>query len=80
LPTVRIRKKEEVINYINGFPVKLKEGEVFCSRCHGVGINNRINLKTLRGSVRQIICKKCFGEGKLTWLENIVGKKKDEQE
>ncbi len=39
--------------------ITLKDGEVVCDRCGG---NNGW------------WCPKCFGSGKLDWVENIVGK------
>jgi hypothetical protein len=39
--------------------VKLEFGEVVCDKCHGNGK----------------WCKKCGGDGKLDWVENIVGKR-----
>jgi len=40
-------------------PLNLKLGEVICDKCHGKGG----------------WCEKCHGDGKLDWVENIVGKK-----
>ncbi len=51
--------------------MQLKEGEMICRQCKGHGeIIKKIDdidriLKT---------CNKCFGTGKLDWIENIVGK------
>jgi len=46
----------------------LKEGEMICSKCEGMGeysYNEDV----------AIWCSKCQGTGKVDWLENIVGKK-----
>jgi len=55
----------------------LKEGEIICPKCDGRGthisyIGDPRDLKVL-----PIICPKCRGAGKLDWVENVVGKKKD---
>ena len=42
-------------------------GKVVCSKCGGVG---QFQSKNVKG-----ICVKCLGEGKLDWIENVVGKK-----
>ena len=46
---------------------KEEMGKVVCSKCGGVG---QFRLKDVRG-----ICVKCLGEGKLDWIENVVGKR-----
>ena len=46
--------------------LKLKFGEVICNECSGLG----------RKSGTNSICEKCDGDGKLDWVENIVGKRK----
>jgi len=48
--------------------MKLCEGEMICSRCCGTGGFYHIINKC------DIICSKCNGEGKLDWVENVVGK------
>ena len=50
--------------------LKLEEGEIICSECEGRGTKpSSINSATMAS-----ICKKCQGDGKLDWIENIVGK------
>ncbi len=44
----------------------LKEGEVLCDNCHGEAILPNIS------SVR--VCTKCWGTGKLDWIELCTGK------
>ena len=48
--------------------INLKPGEVICNECNGTG------LKT-----NQVYhpCPKCYGTGKLDWIENIVGRNMD---
>jgi hypothetical protein len=41
--------------------VELKEGELICLECDGVGFDD-------------YTCPKCHGHGKLDWVEMIVGK------
>jgi len=41
----------------------VEEFEIKCPQCDGNGYDNK-----------GFICNKCIGEGKLDWIENIVGK------
>ena len=50
----------------------LNEGEIFCDKCNGTGYKKDAILSNLNFD---IYCNKCLGEGKLDWIENIVGKK-----
>jgi len=68
--------------------IELKDGEIICSKCEGIPIfcktsNQYVdkhycdictidNYTKCTGSRK---CQKCNGEGKLDWIENIVGKK-----
>lgn len=45
-------------------------GLMICSKCNGIGF---INKPQRPGQVCR--CPKCQGNGKLDWIENIVGKK-----
>ena len=44
----------------------LKEGEVICDNCNG-------NTKNYTESIA--VCTKCWGTGKLDWIDLCVGKK-----
>ncbi len=48
--------------------VDLEEGEVICPKCNGSGSEPKIHDRIVAGK-----CSKCFGKGKLDWIENIVG-------
>jgi len=51
--------------------MKLNEGEMICNKCEGMGtLPSEQDPNTMAK-----ICKKCFGHGKVDWLENILGKK-----
>jgi len=57
---------------------ELEEGEVICNKCNG---KRRIRTDKpkwwqLRLSEVESLCPKCFGDGKLDWIENAVGKKR----
>jgi len=54
-----------------GNKIHLKEGEVICDRCKGTchEPNSSDNDELCTE-----ICGKCFGHGKLDWIENIIGK------
>jgi DnaJ-class molecular chaperone len=48
----------------------LKEGEIICPKCNGTGgiddgYSDEDSIKT---------CGKCFGDGKLDWIEAAMGK------
>ena len=63
----------------------LKPGEVLCNKCNGVGDlgmhhsigNIKINgqLEEVPSNLIVLECDKCFGVGKLDWIENVVGSK-----
>ena len=46
--------------------MKLEKGEIICSTCKGSGTHT-INEK--------FTCQRCYGKGKVDWIENIIGKK-----
>jgi len=50
---------------------KLILGEVKCKRCRGEGLV-RVNV---RQDDLRCMCPKCFGTGKLDWIEVVVGKR-----
>ena len=54
--------------------VDLKEDKIVCDKCRGTGRTevrrNHLNYDYLTGT-----CHKCFGKGKLDWIENITGAK-----
>ena len=53
--------------------MKLKQGEVICSKCNGSG--NQAKWDQIPDYKCYLECDKCHGSGKLDWIENIVGKK-----
>jgi len=58
---------------------ELKKHEVICEKCKGRGkISTPINPNHLYGYNYSIDeeCTKCCGDGKLDWIENVVGKRK----
>jgi len=61
---------------------KLKLGEMKCSKCNGTCfIYAKDHSKGIRHFAGQKIkCDKCYGTGKLDWIENIVGKNKGTSE
>lgn len=54
--------------------MKLEEGEMICDKCGGKGGNS---FGTPSGDLTKpqwVRCQKCQGEGKVDWVENIMGK------
>jgi DnaJ-class molecular chaperone len=49
--------------------MKLNEGEVLCDNCNGSG-ESLFPYQALKKE-----CTKCQGDGKLDWVEAVVGKK-----
>ena len=47
----------------------LKEGEILCPKCNGAG---GIESGSLRDAAKT--CNRCFGVGKLDWIEACMGK------
>jgi DnaJ-class molecular chaperone len=52
--------------------MKLEEWEVECNGCKGLGCLGYSENKKYK-----LVCAKCNGEGKLDFIENIVGKKNE---
>lgn len=54
--------------------IELNPGEHLCDECNGEG---RTGFTIPNKHIRSypIICNKCRGNGKLDWIENIVGKR-----
>lgn len=52
----------------------LNEGEEFCKTCRGEGM---VILKRnyLPKPVSALVCKDCLGDGKIDWVEKVIGKK-----
>jgi len=46
----------------------LEKGEQFCEKCKGKG-----KVKSSNNSL--LICSKCYGVGKLDWIEKAMGKR-----
>jgi len=57
--------------------MKLEEGEGICDQCIGTGYELNIPIERYNAGYynKHYKCSKCQGEGKLDWVENIVGKK-----
>jgi hypothetical protein len=65
--------------------MNLRPGEVICDECNGVGdlgmthsvyeYKSSGNTVKFPGKLEIKECTKCFGAGKLDWIEAVVGKK-----
>ncbi len=52
----------------------LKEGEVICNKCSGTGeIHGRRRIDA------SLTCSKCWGVGKLDWIDNVMGRSNFDQ-
>ncbi|MCK5613091.1 hypothetical protein KAR91_65060 [Candidatus Pacearchaeota archaeon] len=62
----RLSENQQQIN-----EAELEPGYVICSECDGTGgfQKNRLDPK-----YHYYVCTKCWGEGKLDWIENVMGK------
>jgi hypothetical protein len=49
---------------------KLKEGEVICSRCKGLGFEFR---EAGWGRQERLSCALCGSDGKVDWIRNVIG-------
>jgi DnaJ-class molecular chaperone len=69
-----VYKKEEQtgarLNHWTYSETILKEGEYFCPDCEGAGTETKKKYA--------VFCKRCLGQGKLDWIELIMGKSPDE--
>ena len=50
---------------------KLTLGEVKCKKCKGKGL---VKVNALKNKL-ECMCPKCFGTGKLDWIEVVIGKR-----
>jgi DnaJ-class molecular chaperone len=68
---VRFNKKHNML-------IELENGEVFCSKCKGRGLvpNRGRRFPSPMTAAKYLTCDKCFGDGKLDWIERITGKPK----
>ena len=57
---------------------ELEEGEVICNKCNGKRLIKTDKPKWWQRRLSEIesLCPKCWGDGKLDWIENAVGKKR----
>jgi len=51
-------------------------GEVICDECDGKG---EVQYQIDECQSTEVRCPKCFGDGKLDWVENAMGKKKESE-
>ena len=69
--------KESKYNKITKRNTVLEKGEEFCPKCGGYGTvpisRDRSNLS--RSVKNTLTCDRCFGEGKLDWIEMAMGKR-----
>jgi len=62
-----------LVDYIND-NITLLENEYLCEPCNGWGrvMNEDGELRTI-----YVQCPRCLGDGKLDWVENVVGKSEE---
>lgn len=56
--------------------IELTDSEVFCHKCSGCGRIYKGRNKIFFGSKTKttLCCDLCLGDGKLDWVEKVVGK------
>jgi DnaJ-class molecular chaperone len=65
----------ETIEGENNNGVKLLSDEVVCDKCNGTGLDlSKLPISDHSYSSISNQCNKCYGTGKVTWLENVLGK------
>mgnify|MGYP002628953280 CR=1 FL=1 len=59
--------------------MEIEPGEVICDKCNGTGETIRLFMFNYSGmnehGERKDMCPKCKGDGKLDWIDNVLGKK-----
>lgn len=57
----------------------LNPGEIICKECKGTGYDLKIPEQEYEQAyyIKHCKCSKCYGVGKLDWIEAVVGKKQD---
>ena len=65
---------ETVFNNYLQQNITLEAGDIICPKCKGKRENNQYT--TPYKNHIEICCRKCYGNGKLDWIEQIVGVKK----
>ena len=60
-------------NYWLHEAIEISEGEEVCPDCEGKGMKNVLKDRPAQFSSRRI-CQKCNGDGKLDWIEMVMGK------
>jgi len=56
--------------------ITLDDGEEFCPKCKGNGRLPRKKGGQIKGLTMFLKCNVCSGEGKMDWVEKVVGKKR----
>ena len=49
--------------------MKLNKGEIICPECNGLSYIEYSGYKSIKIHMR---CRKCIGEGKVDWIDNII--------
>jgi len=52
--------------------MNLQEGELICDKCNGTGQSIEELTET---SKKWTWCSKCYGSGKVDWIDNIMGRR-----
>ena len=56
--------------------ISLNEGEHFCPKCDGKGKVNQKTRDFTKFNTIQLVCSECLGDGKIDWVEEVIGKKR----
>ena len=55
--------------------ITLKDGERFCEKCKGRGKVPKMAKPQGTGTA-MLVCNECLGDGKIDWVEEVLGKKR----
>lgn len=55
--------------------ITINECERFCKKCKGRGKVRRDTISSIP-SIITLVCDECLGDGKIDWIEEVVGKLK----
>jgi DnaJ-class molecular chaperone len=68
--------EEKYYNAVFNKYIYINEGERLCPKCRGRGRVPRCGPWSQKYKVSYLRCDECLGDGKIDWIEDVVGKRK----